>query len=137
MTNIDLASSYMRKATARLGILGHLFDQADYSDVVREAQEIVELATKAMLRRAGIDPPKWHDVGGIILENSGRFPGVSTDNLKRIAEISVSLARDRELAFYGDIDFIPTEEYSKESAEKAIAEAKFVVGMASLYMQSR
>lgn len=137
MTNIDLASSYMRKATARLGILGQLFDLADYSDVVREAQEIVELATKAMLRRAGIDPPKWHDVGGIILENSGRFPGVSTDNLKRIAEISVSLARDRELAFYGDIDFIPTEEYSKESAEKAIAEAKFVVGMASLYMQSR
>lgn len=31
-----------------------LFDQAGYPDVVREAQEIVELALKGMLRRAGI-----------------------------------------------------------------------------------
>ncbi len=135
MTNSDLASSYMRKATVRLTVLAHLLEQADYSDVIREAQEIVELATKAMLRRAGIDPPKWHDVGGIILENANRFPNASAEHLARIAEVSVALARDRELAFYGDIDFIPTEEYSKESAEKAIADARFVVEMASVCMQ--
>jgi HEPN domain-containing protein len=38
----------------------------DYSDVVREAQEIVELALKGMLRQIGIEPPKWHDVGQLI-----------------------------------------------------------------------
>jgi HEPN domain-containing protein len=32
-----------------------------------------------------------------------------------------------ELAFYGDIDFIPTEEYTKDDAEEAIRDARFVV----------
>jgi len=66
LTNIDLAQSYLLKASSRLKILDVLLAEADYSDVIREAQEVVELATKAMLRRAGIDPPKWHDVGSII-----------------------------------------------------------------------
>jgi HEPN domain-containing protein len=30
--------------------------------VVREAQELVELALKGMLRAIGIEPPKLHDV---------------------------------------------------------------------------
>ena len=69
MTNIDLAASYLLKATSRMRILPVLMEDENWSDVVREAQEIVELATKAILRRAGIDPPKWHDVSPIIIEN--------------------------------------------------------------------
>ena len=49
MTNIDLAANYILKAKARIDILTLLMEKQDYSDVVREAQEIVELATKAML----------------------------------------------------------------------------------------
>ncbi len=33
----------------------------------------------------------------------------------------------RELAFYGDVDFIPTEEYSDADAKEAIENADFVV----------
>ncbi len=44
-----------------------------YSDVVREAQELVELALKGMLRAVGIDPPKVHEVGGALLSNRDRF----------------------------------------------------------------
>jgi HEPN domain-containing protein len=58
MTNISLAKSYMIKALNRLDILDILFQKKGYSNVVREAQEIVELAQKAMLRQIGIDPPK-------------------------------------------------------------------------------
>lgn len=36
----------------------------------------------------------------------------------------------RELAFSGDVDFIPTAEYSKEDAERAISDSRFVVEVA-------
>lgn len=58
MTNVSLAQSYLIKARKWLKILTVLFDEAAYSDVVREAQEIVELALKGMLRQVGIEPPK-------------------------------------------------------------------------------
>lgn len=58
MTNDDLSSSYLIKAEKRLKILDILMKEEDYSDVVCEAQEIVELAQKSILRKLGIDPPK-------------------------------------------------------------------------------
>ena len=136
MTNIDLATSYLAKARARIKVLDLLITTGDFSDVVREAQEAVELATKAILRRAGIDPPKWHDVGGIILEHRGRLPKESWGELDRVAEISKRLRKERELAFYGDVDFIPTEEYSRADAEQAAAETLFVIDVAGRIVQT-
>ena len=46
---------------------------------------------------------------------------------KFLAESSKWLRKEREFAFYGDIDFIPTAEYTKEDAERAKADAEFVV----------
>lgn len=51
MTNLSLAESYLIKARKRLKILPVLLDEQAYSDVVRESQEIVELALKGMLRQ--------------------------------------------------------------------------------------
>ena len=42
MTNVSLAQSYLIKARKRLKILTVLMDESAYSDIVREAQEIVE-----------------------------------------------------------------------------------------------
>lgn len=130
MTNINLARDYMIKALTRLEVLEIFLKKEDYSDVIREAQEIVELAQKAMLRQVGIDPPKWHDVGSIILEHKDKFPEEIQDQLPESAEISKWLRRERELAFYGDIDFIPSEEYTEEDALKALHGAKKVVEIA-------
>lgn len=127
MTNINLAKDYMIKAETRLEVLEIYLRKKDYSDVIREAQEVVELAQKAMLRQVGIDPPKWHDVGMIILENKKKFPEAIQKDLLEIAEISKWLRRERELSFYGDIDFIPSEEYTEEDAMRAIEGAKKVV----------
>lgn len=41
MTNVTLAESYLLKALKRLKILEVLMTEEAYSDVVREAQEIV------------------------------------------------------------------------------------------------
>ncbi len=130
MRNDILAQSYMFKAKKRLKILKVLFDEKDYSDVIREAQETVELALKAMLRQVGIDPPKWHDVGKILLENEELFPEELRTELPKLAQISKWLRKERELSFYGDIDFIPTEEYGPDDAKRAIEDAEFCVGIA-------
>jgi hypothetical protein len=83
-----------------------------------------------MLRFIGVEPPKIHDVGGLLLEHEEKFPKDIAKQLKRLADISKKLRKERELAFYGDIDFIPTEEYTKEDAEEAIRDARLVVGSA-------
>ena len=44
MTNQTLARAYIKKATDRLDVLDLLNGKGAYSDVVREAQEIVELS---------------------------------------------------------------------------------------------
>jgi protein involved in polysaccharide export with SLBB domain len=74
VTNLDLARSYLRKAEDRLEVLDVLQRRAAFSDVVREAQELVD----------------------------------------------------------GDIDFIPTEEYTADDAAKAISDARLVVAGARL-----
>lgn len=130
MTNISLAQSYLVKAGKRLTILPVLLGEAAYSDVVREAQEIVELALKGMLRQVGIEPPKWHDVGALLMEYRDRFPEGVHPDLERLAEISAWLRKEREFSFYGDIDFIPTEEYAEADALRAAADARFVVSVA-------
>ena len=131
MTNQSLARSYLVKAQKRLKALAVLQDEGAYSDVVREAQELVELALKGMLRAVGIEPPKFHDVGGLLLEHHTKFFVELQERLPRAAEISKRLRRERELAFYGDIDFIPTEEYSESDGQRAYGDAAWIVTLAT------
>ncbi len=134
MTNDDLAQSYLRKSIDRLDVLDLLRKKGAYSDVVREAQEVVELCLKGMLRYVGIEPPRYHDVGPLLVENQERFEGISQQEIIRIAEISRELRKERELAFYGDIDFIPTDQYKLEDADEAMEGANFVVAVARRLM---
>lgn len=101
-------------------IVAYLAKEA-YSDVVREAQQVVELALKGMLRQVGMEPPHWHDVGRLIRQHRDRFPGVDDGGVDRLVEISTALRKERELAFYGAIDFIPTDEYTREHAGRRLA----------------
>jgi HEPN domain-containing protein len=130
MTNSSLAKSYLIKATKRLKILDVLLAEEAWSDVIRESQEIVELALKGMLRQLGADPPKWHDVGPQLQEHRDRLPADAAVDLDRLVAVSAWLRKERELSFYGDIDFIPTEAYSRADAERAIEDARFVVSVA-------
>ena len=131
-----LAESYLEKATKRLRVLDVLLQEEAFSDVVREAQELVELAMKGMLRYVGVDPPKWHDVGPILAEHRDLLPETIKGALTRLQEISKRLRREREFAFYGDIDFIPTEEYTRQDAMQAIGDARFVLDNATLLIKS-
>ncbi len=131
MTTNDLATGYHRKCRDRLAALAVLHARGACSDVVRESQEVVELALKGMLRWAGIDPPKIHDVGGLLLQFAERFEGVSGQELRVLAEASKELRKEREFSFYGDIDFIPTDEYDADDADTALGQAQFATACLS------
>ncbi len=136
MTNGSLAESYLFKASKRLKILPVLLDEEAYSDVVREAQEVVELALKGVLRQVGVEPPRWHDVGGILREHRGRLPANVAREVERLAGISAALRKDRELSFCGDFDFIPTEHYTREHAQQGLDDASWVVSVAATVIGS-
>jgi HEPN domain-containing protein len=128
VTNDSLARSYLTKARVRLKILAVLQAEQAWSDVVRESQEVVELALKALLREVGVEPPKWHDVGGLLREHQDRFSETLLPHVDRLAAVSAWLRKEREFSFYGDIDMIPTDAYSEAEASRAVTDATFVVG---------
>lgn len=82
---------------------------------------------KALLRYAGIEPPKWHAVGGTVRDHRERFPPLSIVDLDRLVSVSAWLRKERETSLYGDIDFIPTEQYDEEAGRRAKDDATFVL----------
>lgn len=127
MRNIDLATDYIKRCGARLEALKTLYEQKSWPDVVRESQEVVELALKALLRKKGIEFPRIHDVSSILKEKANLLPEEIQRDLDRLCQISRSARRDREIAFYGAEDLSPLEFYSEEDAKKAMDEARHVV----------
>lgn len=96
-----------------------LFKEESWADVVRESQEVVELALKGLLRTAGIEPPRIHDVSEVLMAERERFPKAIQRNLETLAAGSRTLRRDRELAFYGAEDLTPSGFYTPEDATSA------------------
>jgi HEPN domain-containing protein len=129
MRNRDLAADYVRRADLRLQALEVLFAGESWADVVREAQEIVELALKGLLRAYGVDPPRIHDVSPVLLAERERLPEPIRAEVERLAEISRDLRRDRELAFYGSEDLTPSSFYARRDAERAREGARVTVGL--------
>ncbi len=127
MTADELARSYFNRSAKRWLALEVLMQHDAFPDVVREAQEIVELVLEGMLRAVGIDPPKWHDVGQILLEHADKFPPALRTELADFATISRRLRRDREAAFYGDTDLIPEQVFDRSSAQQALDDARRVL----------
>ena len=94
--------------------------------MVRESQEVVEICLKALLRHVRIEVPRLHDVSPVLEDNRDRLPAAALTQLERLSEVSRSLRRDRELAFYGSEDLTPSTFYRREDAEKALRDATFV-----------
>lgn len=126
MKNPTLVADHIRRSEARLAAIEVLYERKSWADVVRECQEVVELSLKALVRSAGIEVPRVHDVGDILLAHPERFPPGIRDKLKRLSGISRALRRDRELAFYGSEDLTPSEFYREADARKAKRDARWV-----------
>lgn len=135
MQNRDLAADHVRRATVRLRALDTLFEGQSWADVVRESQEIVELALKGLLRASGVEPPRIHDVADVLRQERDRLAPDVAPHVDRLADISRSLRRDRELAFYGAEDLTPSDFYKEADATTARESARFVVATVGLQVR--
>lgn len=127
MRNRTLAADYVRRAAVRLRAIDVLYEAKSWADVVQESQEVVELALKGLLRAAGVDPPRVHDVAEVLEGERGRLPASLAGDVDQLATASRALRRDRELAFYGAEDLTPSDFYRKRDADEARDAARLVV----------
>lgn len=121
MTNRDLANSLIRQAESRKTALHVAVGGENWAYVVRLSQEIVELSLKAVLNFVGVEPPKWHDVGPLVVKHRHRLPTDIALRADELARISASLREDRERSMYGDevLGQGPDELYGRYDAEQA------------------
>jgi HEPN domain-containing protein len=136
MRNRELAADPLRRAEIRLRAVDVLFEHRSWADVVRESQEIVELALKGLLRACGIDPPRVHDVADVLQTELASLPAALGPDLERLAGISRTLRRDRELAFYGAPDLTPSTFYRESDATAARDGARDVVATVRPFVES-
>ena len=129
MTSDKLVKSYLEKAKIRIKALHFMHQEGGYSDVVRESQECVELLLKALLRHFGLEVPKVHDVSQTLIGNKNIFPAIIQNNLKEICAISRAMRKDRELAFYGTEDWIPTDQYSMQDSLECIVQTENIFAL--------
>jgi len=129
LNNVVLARSNIRQAIDRLKYAGEALRSGNYPYVIRQCQEAVELSLKGALRLVGIEPPKWHDVGPVLKRERDRFPTEFRNYIDKLASISRSLRKERELAMYGDeVAGIPPEElYTRNDAIEYFGKAEFVI----------
>ena len=127
MKNESLVEDYLNRASARLKAIAVLHKERSFADVVRESQEAVELALKALLRASKIEVPRIHDVSPVLKANIELLPEAILPDVERLSKISRNLRRDRELAFYGSEDLTPSEFYKEEDGDEALASATWLI----------
>lgn len=102
MTNDEVSAGLFREARDRLRHARLANTDGSFAFAFRLCQESVELALKAVLLMAGVDPPKWHDVGEVLVTNVRKFRGLEESTARELARISSELRQGRERAMYGD-----------------------------------
>ena len=121
MNTFDMALAYVREAERRVRTAEEALKEGALAYCIRQSQEAVELLLKAALRLVGVEPPRWHDVGPVLVELSDRFPQWFRERIPELARISRRLRRGREPSMYGDEEsgVPPDELYGPEDAEEA------------------
>ncbi len=128
-----MARSYLEEAKRRIRTSENALNESAYAYCIRQTQEAVELSLKSALRFIAIEPPKWHDVSPVLMENKERFPEWFRDKIDEISASSRWLYRERAPSMYGDEEsgLPPQKLYTKSYAERALEEAKNVFGVVS------
>jgi len=131
MTAVGMGQSSLRRARAVLLEAERLHVDGAWALVVRRSQETVEPALKAVLRAAGVEVPRIHDVSGALRRNAERLPPIVVAEMDALVSASRRLREERELAFYGDEETdTPAEDlFSRADADEALATARRVLAV--------
>lgn len=125
MNNITSGKSYFEDAKIIFNEAKESFKKGHYHRTVRKCQESVELGLKGFLRIVGVEYPKSHRVGKVLV-NSPLKDKVNQKVLKTLARIADMLAEEREVAFYGTEHKPAQELFTNTDAEEAIEDSQFV-----------
>ncbi len=127
LSNIDYARALLTEAETRIAAASSQIRRRRHAYVVRQSQEAVELSLKSSLRLAGIEFPKEHEVGGVLTENSRKYPGWFSEKIPEVARVSRELVQKRIPSMYGDeAGRGPQELFTREDASEALADARMV-----------
>ncbi len=127
MKNIRIAQAYLDDARIIFDEAKESLQKGHFHRTVRKCQESVELALKALLRMKGIEYPKAHKIGKVLVETLKTDMDVVL--LQKAADISDQLAIDREPSFYGSEDASAESLYEKDDAENALSGAGFIFSL--------
>jgi len=123
-----LARDYLERARNRIIDATSALARGAYPEVIRYSQECVELCLKAALRVVGVEYPKVHDVGDVLMLHADRFPEWLRSRLDELRRISAELAQARGPSLYG-IEALgkpPSELFGEGDAREALASARLV-----------
>ncbi|MEM0481528.1 MAG: HEPN domain-containing protein [Nitrososphaerota archaeon] len=130
MRNIEAAKSLLNQSIRRLETAERELRGGSLAYSILSSQESVELGLKAALRLLGIEYPKKHDVGPVLIKFKDRFP--QWFPVDKLALISRKLSEKREPAMYGDeasmtpADLLFTKAEAEETFEMAKEAHDFV-----------
>jgi HEPN domain-containing protein len=136
MNNLKMAVDYVKRASRCLREAESALREEDYPMAVRRAQECVELALKAVLRYIGVEYPRKHDVGDVLVKSSDRLP--EGFRAERLAGYLKVLSLKRGPAMYGyEEELTPASElFVRGDAEEGVRmametleEARRVIGI--------
>ena len=129
LNNKDLANDYLNESKLRMETAQFAFNKKAYAFCIRQSQEAVKLSLKATLRLIGIDFPKWHDVSEVLVKVQEKYPDDFQQQISKLAEISSSLTKKRELAMYGDeaTSLPPSKIFNEKDATTALKNALFSI----------
>ncbi len=130
MTHEEMAKGLLRQAEASLASARQATEDGNWAFAVRTSQDASELSLKALLLTAGEEPPKIHDLGGVLEKSKGRLGelGLDPGEVAHLAETAHSLAEDRLKALYGDEerDIPASRIYQASDAREAVEAAEKV-----------
>jgi HEPN domain-containing protein len=132
--NPRFAAGTLRRGLDALEGAEAALERQRFALAVSLAQQAVELALKADLRWAGIDPPRQHDVGDLLRARGAKFPAWFRLEVPYLREASELLARLREPATYGSPSEgrSPTDLFADPVvAEDALGRARRVCSLSS------
>ena len=132
MTNEEMGQSSLLTAEYSLKQAKAAHADGIWHLAVRRCQESVEMALKATLRLVGLEVPRVHAVGFFLRENKAMFPEWFQPHLDRLAQVSRSLRKDREVSLYGDeaLSLPPEKVFSNVDGDEALEEGAVVFELA-------
>jgi HEPN domain-containing protein len=136
-TNVDLASSALKRSGRWLKGAARALEDGRWDDVVYSSQMTVEQASKAVLIALGIEYPRAHDVSAAFKQISKirDVPRWFSSILQELAGNISELAELRGLAGYGYEKGLDAE-YFKEYARKRMKKLKNTTRHAHGYSQN-